>query len=239
MKANEPLTLLFDLDGTLILMDQKGLELRFMLRAIPRFSSIIRPWRFRKAFWEAAEVIQQNQSATKNFELYVEVLSKHAFASPEKVMRVAREAIEQDFAALHKHFSPFPGARETLLKAKQQGHRLMVATNPVFPLSGVLTRMKYGGVSDIPFDYITNAEVMTRTKPQVGYYQELVEKLELDPTKCVMVGNDPVKDLPAKEVGMTTFILDVPGVSPLEDEFKNDSRLDHYGTYQDFQNIFL
>jgi len=239
IESQGPLTLLFDLDGTLIQMEEKWLELRFMLKAIPRFASIIRPWRFRQAFWEAARLVQQNSSSIDNFSFYIDVLSNYAYASPEKVERVAREAIEQDFASIQGHFEPFPGARDTLTLARQQGHRLVVATNPMIPLSGVMTRLNQGGFSDIPFDYITNAEVMTRTKPKVEYYEELLERLLLDPSRCLMVGNDPNKDLPAKDAGISTFLLDVPKISPLSEETKNDKRLDFFGSYTDLQNLLI
>lgn len=220
-------------------MNDDAVERGFMLRAIPRFAKMIKPWRFRQSFWEAAEEMQNNSSSIKNFDCYINAILKYSNVSVDKMKQSAREAIEQDFAAQHKHFKPFPMARETLLKAHQQGHRLVIATNPVFPLTGVLTRLRYGNLSDIPFVYITNSEVMTRCKPKVAFYQELIEKLDLDPAKTVMIGNDPLKDLPAKEVGIATFLLDIPTLSPLDDKTKQDPRIDHYGTYEDFQHIYL
>lgn len=238
MDPNTRWNLLFDLDGTLVRRDFHTLDLRYLVRAIPRVASIIKPWRLHRALLDAAKAMKDNDSHHSNFERCVDTLSKYSTRPKEQVNRVIREAIEQDFAALERSFKPFPGARETLLQARAKGHRLIVATNPVFPLSGVLTRLKHANLGDIPFDYIANAEVMTRAKPRVDYYAELIVRLELDPQQTMMIGNDPIKDLPAKEIGLTTFLLDDP-IEPLSDVAKQDPRLDYYGNYESFRKRFL
>ena len=45
-------------------------------------------------------------------------------------------------------------------------------------------------------------------KPNPKYYQELLEKLQLKPEECVMVGNDFDEDIvPTEGLGMKTFLL--------------------------------
>ena len=45
-------------------------------------------------------------------------------------------------------------------------------------------------------------------KPNPKYYQELLEKLNLKPEECIMVGNDFGEDIvPTKALGMKTFLL--------------------------------
>jgi hypothetical protein len=67
-------TLLFDLDGTLVNLERRGLELRFMLRAFRRFYPAIRPWRFRRAFWLAAERLQVHGTGQTNYQVFLETL---------------------------------------------------------------------------------------------------------------------------------------------------------------------
>ncbi|MEM7394791.1 MAG: HAD family hydrolase [Verrucomicrobiota bacterium] len=231
---NKALThLVFDLDGTLVQMDERKVEWGYMRKAIPRFARLISPFRFRKAFWKSADAMLRNDSSKTNFEAYVDALAAHSPFAREKVERTARLSIEEDFASLGAFIEPVPGARETLALAVRLGYRLVVATNPVFPLSAVLTRMKHGGVSSFGFDYITHAEVMTRCKPRVEFYRELLEKLDVKGAQCLMIGNDPRKDLTAKEVGMRTFLLN----RDVGNENLDDDRVDELGDYHDLQQL--
>jgi len=185
-------------------MERRGLELRFMLRAAVRFAGAIPPWRFRKAFWQAAERMQSHGTDRTNYEVMIEALERHA---RRPVKEAARRFIEEDFPTLSDRFGPVPGARETLLLARRLGFRLVLATNPVWPLSAVRRRLEWGGVRDIPFDFIANSEVMTRSKPDPAYYFELLGRIGAKASECLMIGNDPRKDLPARELGIRTFLI--------------------------------
>jgi FMN phosphatase YigB (HAD superfamily) len=78
---------------------------------------------------------------------------------------------------------------------------------------------------------------MTRCKPSRDYYRELLDRLGSGAEECVMIGNDPRKDLPAKEVGITTFLVDVPGfwARRMLRRAQKDPRLDGWGTYADLR----
>ena len=44
-------------------------------------------------------------------------------------------------------------------------------------------------------------------KPNPKYYSEILEKLNLDPEDCLMVGNDVIEDMVAQKLGMKVFLL--------------------------------
>jgi FMN phosphatase YigB (HAD superfamily) len=167
--------------------------------------------------------------------VFLELLGKHATCSRERLDALCEEFIALDVSTAADQFSPIPGARETLVRAHALGYRLVVATNPVFPLSAVKLRMKWGGVDDIPFERITSSQTMTRCKPHPDYYRQLLAQLGVRGGECLMIGNDPKKDLPAKDVGCYTYILDLPAVRPQEARLLADPRLDGYGSYEDLQ----
>ena len=50
-------------------------------------------------------------------------------------------------------------------------------------------------------------ENSTYCKPTPDYYRELIEKLDLDPEKCIMVGNDTSDDMVAEKLGIKVFLL--------------------------------
>lgn len=45
------------------------------------------------------------------------------------------------------------------------------------------------------------------------YYREICEKIKVRPEYCLMVGNDPVNDMVAGEIGMKTFLVNNSGES--------------------------
>jgi FMN phosphatase YigB (HAD superfamily) len=219
-------TLLFDLDGTLVDLQRRGLELRFMLRAFRRFGTAIRPWHFRRAFWQAAERQQVHGTEKTNYQVFLETLGAHSRVDLPALDRIVRDFLVHDFPHLSDRFVPIPGGRETLDLARGLGYRVVLATNPVWPLDAVQTRLRAGGLDEFTFDFISHSEVMTHCKPDPRYFRELLERLQARGEECLMIGNDPRKDLPAKDAGIGTFLI---GTHP------PDPRMDASGTLEDLR----
>ena len=86
-------------------------------------------------------------------------------------------------------------AKQILHKLLQKNIPLILATNPLFPLKAVHSRLSWGKLHDIPFKLITSYETSHFCKPNIEYYQEIVEKLGCSPSECLMIGNDVKEDL--------------------------------------------
>lgn len=228
--APDVTTLLFDLDGTLVDMKRLGVAFRLSARAVWRYFGAIRPWHLGRATKEAIARMQTHGSDKTNYQVFLETMSRHSRTSIEDVERRSRLLVSKDFATLAHRFYPVPGAKETVLLARELGYRTVLATNPVWPLDAVRMRMTWGGLGEVPFDYITHSEIMTRCKPDPAYYRQLLERLSLSAAECVMIGNDPRKDLPAKDAGIRTFLIARDGAAMPE-----DPRLDGWGTFEEFQ----
>ncbi len=94
-----------------------------------------------------------------------------------------------------------------VLQAHGMGLPVVLATNPVFPERVVRMRMRWGGLDDLPFQYMSSADSMRYCKPKVNYFRAVCAQGGFDPAQCIMVGNDPDKDLAAIELGMHVFLL--------------------------------
>lgn len=235
LPQREVTTLLFDLDGTLVRMKKRGLQLRLMARAVKHFSPLIRPWRFSRAFWDAIQRQQEHGTERTNYDVFLDVLGRYARGSRADLDARVESFVERYMPSVGDRFGPIEGARETLDLAHELGYRLVLATNPVFPLSAVKMRMRWAGVEDAPWERITSSQSMSRCKPHASYYRELLAQLEVEGSECLMVGNDPQKDLPAKDLGCLTYLLDLPEVRKEWRDFHKDPRLDGYGLYADLQ----
>jgi len=64
-------------------------------------------------------------------------------------------------------------------------------------------------------------------KPHPEYFEELLRHLGKTARECVMIGNDPAKDMPASKVGITTFYVLFPG------EGGRAGSADHTGSLED------
>ncbi|MGZ3790158.1 MAG: HAD family hydrolase, partial [Bacteriovorax sp.] len=113
----------------------------------------------------------------------------------------------------------FKGARSSLyaipeaqefIRFARNHYRLILATNPMWPLAVVEYRLELAEIEKENFEFITHAENMSAIKPYVEYYRELVEGLGLKASECLMIGNDPKKDGPAKALGIEVLIIKSP-----------------------------
>lgn len=102
------------------------------------------------------------------------------------------------------HGRPKPGARLCVEKAKDMGLKVGLATNPTFTKNCIGCRMKWGEIDTYNMDHITYMENSSRLKPSKRYFQETAEALGLSADECLMVGNDPKRDICLTDIGMKT-----------------------------------
>jgi FMN phosphatase YigB (HAD superfamily) len=123
------------------------------------------------------------------------------------------QPILEDFYAhrfnnLSRVARPGDHARPVVQKVLELDLGIVLATNPVFPVSAIRDRMNWAGVGDLPWNLVTSYENMHFCKPHREYYLEIAARLQLKPEQCLMVGNDVEKDiLPAAAAGMRTYLV--------------------------------
>ena len=197
---------LFDLDGTLLHNDMDRF-LRHYLRSLSSHLS---------EFMPAGEFVQHLLIATKGAvanmdpETTNEVAFRTVFDRLSPCPLEEMEPTINDFYTNHigklvEYTRRRPEARAVVETALHMSRPVVVATNPVFPLTAVEQRMEWAGIADLPFALITSYENMHFTKPHKEYYQEIADMIGVSPDRCLMVGDDLELDKPATEVGMQFF----------------------------------
>ena len=63
------------------------------------------------------------------------------------------------------------------------------------------------GLEPEDFDYYTTYENSSFCKPNLAYYQEILDKLGCKAEECAMIGNDVDEDMVAGKLGFKTFLL--------------------------------
>lgn len=64
---------------------------------------------------------------------------------------------------------------------KSKGYRLVVTTNPLFPLCALLRRLEWGGLDASDFEFVTSYETSGYAKPGTGYYVQTLERCTWTP----------------------------------------------------------
>jgi FMN phosphatase YigB (HAD superfamily) len=89
-----------------------------------------------------------------------------------------------------------------------QGHRVAIATNPLFPLKAIQHRLRWAGLppEKYPFALVTSYETSHFAKETVAYYPEAMAQLGWPEDPAVMVGDDIEREVkPTQAAGLPVF----------------------------------
>ena len=114
------------------------------------------------------------------------------------------------FPTLRPLTSVRPEAIRLVERVFEQGYRVAVATNPLFPRTAILQRLSWAGlpVTDYPFHLVSSYENFHFAKPNPAYFAEILAQLGWPEGPAIMVGNDEQNDtLPAQSAGLATFLI--------------------------------
>ena len=200
-------TILFDLDGTLLPMDQNDFIKAYVTQLCRRYvpcgydkDAII------KALWTGtAAMVKNNGTCTNEDRFWAAFDALLGDTAP------IRDSIPSfyttEFDAVKEIAAPSPLAREIVDTLRGKGYDLILATNPLFPAEGVRTRLSWIGLAPEDFSLVTTYDNSTFCKPFPGYYQEILQKTGKTPAQCRMVGNNPLDDMSAAKLGLDVYLV--------------------------------
>ena len=202
-------TILFDMDGTLLPMkDVKAFEkLYFKGLATKLAPHGYEPSKLIDGVWAGTAAMIKNDGSVINSDAFWKVFSKIFGDRAYKDIPVFDEYYRTDFVVAKDACGYNAKAVEIVKKLNKCGLKVVLATNPLFPLVAQLARVGWAGLSESDFAYITHYDNSHYCKPNIKYYEEIVAKLKLDPTECLMVGNDVNEDMIAEQLGMKVFLV--------------------------------
>ena len=201
-------TVLFDLDGTLLRMDQDT----FIKLYFGGLSAHMAPYGYDpntlvKAIWEGTGAMVANTGEMTNEEVFWAHLRARL---GERVMNDYgrfEEFYNVGFEKARAACGTVKGVPELLSRLRQRGIQTVLATNPIFPAVATNARIAWAGLNKDDFSLVTTYENSRHCKPNLDYYRDILQALSLDPTECCMVGNDVEEDMVAQELGMQVFLL--------------------------------
>ncbi len=199
---------LFDLDGTLLPMDQN----KFMQAYFGGLAQKLAPHGYDPktlvdAIWTATGAMVKNDGTKTNEEAFWERFCRVFGRNVREDEPYFNEYYVESFDRVKDSCGYDGCAAASVRRIKEMGLRVALATNPLFPSIATEKRIGWTGLSPDEFELFTTYENSSFCKPNLDYYRAIIKQLGISAEECLMVGNDVAEDMVAKKLGMKVFLL--------------------------------
>ena len=210
-----PITLLLDLDDTLLNTNMDTFIPAYFQALSAALADLVSPQVMLPALMGGTKAMLANLDPALTLR---EVFNAHFFPRVGIERSVLQERIdrfyEEEFPKLGSLTSPIFEAVRLVDWAFEQGHCVVIATNPLFPLKAIQHRLRWAGFP--PEQYrcalVTSYENFHFTKETVAYYPEVLAQLGWPENPAVMVGDDLQREvIPTRAAGLPVFWVRKPG----------------------------
>lgn len=199
---------LFDLDGTLLPMDQDiFVKTYFKLLAAKLIPHGYEADKLIDGIWTGTAAMVKNDGSCTNeqafWNCFAGIFGEHVRGDEP----IFDEYYRTDFQQVAQVCGHTPEARAVIDMLKAAGVRVALATNPIFPAVATESRMRWAGLSPEDFELYTTYENSRHCKPNPEYYKDIFATLGCEGSDCIMVGNDVEEDMIAASLGAKVFLL--------------------------------
>ena len=199
---------LFDLDGTLLPMDQDVFIKTYFGMLAKRLAPLgYEAQELIKAIWAGTAEMVKNDGKKTNEEVFWDKFTQIYGEGARTHMPEFDKFYGEDFCKVQVSAGFNPDAARAVFEIKKLGLRVALATNPIFPAIATKQRIGWAGLTPEDFEYYTTYENSRHSKPNLEYYKDVTAALGVSPKDCLMVGNDVGEDMVAEELGMKVFLI--------------------------------
>lgn len=226
-------TVLFDLDGTLLPLDQDEFVRSYFELIGKKFSSP--PYSFDEkkivqGVMSGTKAMVKNTGESTNEQQFWSVFSQFMGENTLKYKPDFDAFYENEFLRLKSLVGTNAYAEKCVSTLKSKGYTVVAATNPLFPRAATKARLSWAGVDYTQFDLVTTYENCRYSKPNLQYYNEVLSTLSKTAQQCLMVGNDVDEDMCTQNIGFNTYLVTDCLVNR---QNKNVEEYNH-GSFKDF-----
>ena len=200
--------ILFDLDATLLPMDQNEFVKEYFKHLARKLAVHgYEAGALVDAVWKGTAAMIRNDGSCSNEDAFwsefANILGEDALADKP----LFDEFYMNEFENARGVCGFNPAAAGTVRALKAAGFRVALATNPIFPAAATEKRIRWAGLEPEDFELRTTYENSAFCKPNPAYYTDIARSLSVKPSVCLMVGNDATEDMAAQEAGMSVFLI--------------------------------
>ena len=199
---------LFDLDGTLLPVDEEYFKKIYFGEVYKKIAYLGYTLdELLKVIWYGTKKMIQNDGSQTNEELFWKSFIE---VHPDRLEENKANFVEfyNDIFPTLGHTCGFqPLAKDFIKALKDKGYEVIIASNPIFPIVATKARIRWAGLNPDDFKYITAYENSSFSKPNLKYYEEVLEKTGYKPEEVVMVGNDVREDMIVNQLGIDSYLI--------------------------------
>ena len=200
--------ILFDLDGTLLPMDQDV----FLKSYLGSLSKKLAPAGYDpkalvSAIWQGTGAMINNNGDTTNETAFWNEFSELFGKDSVKDIPIFEDFYRNEFQNVRDVCGYTPESAKLVRELKEKGIRVALATNPIFPEIATVSRVRWAGLEIDEFELYTTYENSFHCKPNPEYYRDILRQMKLEAEEALMVGNDVSDDMSAEKLGMKVFLL--------------------------------
>jgi FMN phosphatase YigB (HAD superfamily) len=204
-----PITLLLDLDDTLLDTNMDAFIPAYFKALSGALVDLVKPELMLQALVGGTQAMMVNTDPALSLR---EVFDAHFFPKLGMDRNTLQERIDrfydEVFPTIGSLTHQVPEAIRLVDWAFAQGHRVAIATNPLFPLRAIQHRLRWAGLppEKYPFALVTSYENFHFTKETVAYYPEVMAQLGWPEDPVIMVGDDIEREVkPTQAAGLPVF----------------------------------
>ena len=199
---------LFDLDGTLLPMDQDVFtKSYFGLLAKKLIPFGYDGEKLVSAIGMGIKSMVKNDGTFTNKEVFWKIFAGILGEKVYEDMPLFDAFYRNEFKGVKEVCGYTAKAAEVVQAVKDKGLRVGLATNPLFPKEATAQRIEWAELAPEDFEFYTTYDNSCHCKPNLDYYRDILKLLSLEPNECLMVGNDVAEDMITRELGMSVFLL--------------------------------
>lgn len=202
--------ILFDMDGTLLPMDTEAFTKGYFKLLFAKLAKYgLDPQTFGRNMWDGVAAMVRNDGSRTNEAAFWDCFQKATgLQALDELMADCEAFYGNEFRAAKAFTGENSLATEAVRIAREKAPHVVLATNPLFPMVGQITRMGFVGLTPSDFELVTSYESDSFCKPNPAYFTSVCERIGVAPENCLMIGNDEHEDMhAAAKAGLHGYLV--------------------------------
>jgi len=200
-------TILFDIDNTLILFNEKIFMSTYLAAVYERFTDMMAREEFIERILTATKAVSKNRGEIPNDQYFLKVFTNGREWSYNEIWERFEKFYDTYFDSLKSIVQPAPGVQDIFSVIRNQNLNVVLASNPLWPEKVQLKRALWAGIDFNNYVFVSHITNMRYCKPDIEFFRHICREINALPEQCLMIGNDEIQDMAAARAGMKTFLV--------------------------------
>lgn len=199
----------FDLDGTLLPMDEKKFTYGYFQAIYDKVKDLgYDKNQLIDTILKGTEAMYRNNGIKSNEEVFWEYFVSVYGKDKLKDKVLFDDFYKNEFYSTKQYCNDNPLAKDIVKYCNDNFEYVLLTTNPIFPYDATKARMSFVDLNPSDFDLITTYENSSYTKPNPKYFKTILEKYNLKSDEIIYFGNNTLEDGEcALSLGIKTYLV--------------------------------